>query len=64
MDVLRPILHKYNYNLEQVKVTLRGGETVDISLPVTSVDGMRLNIEQNEGKNVIIIQMFIPQQFF
>lgn len=50
MDVLKPILHKYNFDLEQVKVTLKGGEAVDISLPVTSVDGMRLNIEQNEGK--------------
>lgn len=52
MDVLRPILYKYNYNLEEVKVTLRGGEPIDISLPVTSVDGMRLNIEQNQGNHL------------
>lgn len=53
LDVLKPILHKYNYNLEQVKVTLRGGEPVDCSLPVTSVDGMRLNIEQYESNTNI-----------
>lgn len=59
-DVLRPILYKYNYNLEQVKVTFRGGEAVDISLPVTSVDGMRLNIEQHQGTSVFI---FLPLIF-
>lgn len=59
MDVLRPILHKYNYNLEQVQVTLKSGESVDISLPVTSVDGMRLNIEQIQGKSRGLLLKFL-----
>lgn len=59
VDVLKPILHKYNYNLEQVKVTFRGGESVDISLPVTSVDGMRLNIEQNQGTMYIFYIKYV-----
>lgn len=44
-EVLRPILHKYNYRLDLVQVF--GKETpepLDMSLPVTEVDGQRLLI--------------------
>ncbi|KAJ8978977.1 hypothetical protein NQ317_001450 [Molorchus minor] len=38
IDVLRPILYKYQYNLDQVVVT-DGGEPINLHLPVTSIDG-------------------------
>uniref|UniRef100_A0A182K8D4 RGS domain-containing protein n=1 Tax=Anopheles christyi TaxID=43041 RepID=A0A182K8D4_9DIPT len=45
-DVLRPILHKYNYELDQMKVVVHS--TVDVCLdmtqPVTTVDGLCLYI--------------------
>uniref|UniRef100_A0A182P714 Regulator of G-protein signaling n=1 Tax=Anopheles epiroticus TaxID=199890 RepID=A0A182P714_9DIPT len=45
-DVLRPILHKYNYELDQMKVVMHS--TVDVCLdmtqPVTTVDGLCLYI--------------------
>lgn len=44
-DVLKPILSKYDYNLDHVNVTIGPQEAVDISLPVTSVDGKRLQIQ-------------------
>lgn len=44
VDVLRPILHKYKFTLEQVTVT-RAGYPVDIALPVTTIDNARLNIQ-------------------
>ncbi|XP_050297452.1 regulator of G-protein signaling loco isoform X2 [Anthonomus grandis grandis] len=44
VDVLKPILHKYKFNLEEVVVT-RFGESVDISLSVTTIDNARLNIQ-------------------
>lgn len=48
-EVLRPILHKYNYRLDLVKVygkeyTTSGSDSMDMSLPVTAVDGQRLQI--------------------
>lgn len=43
VDVLRPILHKYQYNLDQV-VVLNGNSPVDLHQPVTSIDGLRLNV--------------------
>lgn len=49
MSVLKPILNKYNYSLDQVKVTI-DNEIVDVSLPVTAVDGKRLNIQLIDGK--------------
>lgn len=48
-DVLRPILHKYNYSMEQVRVT-HNNEDVDVTLRVTSVDGLRLNVQLLEGE--------------
>ncbi|XP_018575675.1 regulator of G-protein signaling loco isoform X4 [Anoplophora glabripennis] len=44
VDVLRPILHKYQYNLEQVVVT-NMNSAIDLHLPVTSIDGARLNVQ-------------------
>lgn len=49
MSVLKPILNKYNYSLDQVKVTINN-EIVDLSLPVTAVDGKRLNIQLIDSK--------------
>ncbi|XP_036330534.1 regulator of G-protein signaling loco-like [Rhagoletis pomonella] len=42
-EVVRPILHKYNYDFEAVQVVLRETqEPVDLSLTVTYADGQRL----------------------
>uniref|UniRef100_A0A182U627 Regulator of G-protein signaling n=2 Tax=Anopheles melas TaxID=34690 RepID=A0A182U627_9DIPT len=54
-DVLRPILHKYNYELDEMKVVVHS--TVDVCLdmtqPVTTVDGLCLYIRSaNETPNV------------
>lgn len=46
-DVLRPILLKYHYNLDQAQVTLND-ELVDLTLPVTSIDEKRLKIIYNQ----------------
>uniref|UniRef100_A0A182QVH3 Regulator of G-protein signaling n=1 Tax=Anopheles farauti TaxID=69004 RepID=A0A182QVH3_9DIPT len=45
-DVLRPILHKYNYELDQMKVVVHSTTDVclDMTQPVTSVDGLCLYI--------------------
>ncbi|XP_044265044.1 regulator of G-protein signaling loco [Tribolium madens] len=43
-EVLRPILQKYNYNLDHAKVTIGDTEAVDIHLSVTSIDDKRLRI--------------------
>lgn len=48
VDVLRPILHKYNYRLEDVFVTTKASEEVDVKLPVTAIDGVRLNVQLAE----------------
>lgn len=48
VDVLRPILHKYQYNLDQVVVTNKNGP-IELRLPVTSIDGERLNVQLLEG---------------
>ncbi|KAF5304885.1 hypothetical protein FQR65_LT00769 [Abscondita terminalis] len=47
VDVLKPILNKYDYRLDQVKVLIGPTNKVDITQPVTSIDGMRLNIQIN-----------------
>lgn len=54
VDVLKPILNKYGYRLEEVGVTCGGigGQAVDIQLPVTSVDGARLNIQLRDGESL------------
>lgn len=44
IEVLRPILQKYQYNFENVTVSSRNFQSVDVRLPVTSVDGGRLLI--------------------
>lgn len=44
-EVLKPILHKYNYRLEMVEAfSKESNEPIDTALQVTSVDGMRLQI--------------------
>jgi regulator of G-protein signaling len=44
-EVLRPILHKYNYRLDLVQVFGRDTpDPIEMSLPVTAVDGQRLQI--------------------
>lgn len=44
-EVLRPILHKYNYRLDLVQVFGRETpDSLDMTLPVTAVDGQRLQI--------------------
>lgn len=44
VDVIRSILHKYNYNLDQVSVT-NNNVPVNLQLEVTAIDGARLNIQ-------------------
>ncbi|KAF7276951.1 hypothetical protein GWI33_009442, partial [Rhynchophorus ferrugineus] len=44
-----PILHKYKFNLEEVNVT-NGVHPVDVTLPVTSIDNARLNIQLKEDE--------------
>lgn len=56
-EVLKPILHKYNYRLDMVEAFGKGNEPIDTALQVTSVDGMRLQIvckddESNNNNNV------------
>lgn len=58
MDVLRPSLHKYQYNLDQVLVMSENGP-IDLQLPVTSIDGMRLNILLLDGKCVTSIHFAV-----
>uniref|UniRef100_A0A4Y0BMD4 Regulator of G-protein signaling n=1 Tax=Anopheles funestus TaxID=62324 RepID=A0A4Y0BMD4_ANOFN len=45
-DVLRPILYKYNYELDQMKVEVHSAVDVslDMTQPVTTVDGLYLYI--------------------
>ncbi|KAL1501798.1 hypothetical protein ABEB36_007057 [Hypothenemus hampei] len=49
VDVLRPILHKYKFSLEQVTVT-RAGYFVDITLPVTTIDNARLYVQLKDER--------------
>jgi regulator of G-protein signaling len=54
-EVLRPILHKYNYRLDMVQVFTRenNNNPIDTTLQVTSVDGLRLQILcKSESDNV------------
>ncbi|KAH1006416.1 hypothetical protein HUJ05_007152 [Dendroctonus ponderosae] len=44
IDVLRPILHKYKFSLDEVNVT-KAGYPVDTGLAVTTIDNARLNIQ-------------------
>lgn len=44
-EVIRPILNKYNYKMEQVQVILRDSQApLDLNQPVTMADGQRLRI--------------------
>ncbi|XP_016983083.1 regulator of G-protein signaling loco isoform X3 [Drosophila rhopaloa] len=44
-EVIRPILSKYNYKMEQVQVIMRDTQTpLDLNQPVTMADGQRLRI--------------------
>lgn len=44
-EVLRPILHKYNYRLDLVQVMSReSSEPLDMTLSVTATDGQRLQV--------------------
>lgn len=44
-EVLRPILHKYSYRLDLVQVFGKESQDpLDMSLPVTAIDGQRLQI--------------------
>ncbi|XP_020814107.1 regulator of G-protein signaling loco isoform X1 [Drosophila serrata] len=44
-EVIRPILNKYNYKMEQVQVILRDTQApLDLNQPVTMADGQRLRI--------------------
>lgn len=49
IDVLRPSLHKYQFNIDQVLI-LSGNNHVDLHLPVTSIDGLRLSVQLKEGE--------------
>ncbi|GAB0088616.1 Regulator of G-protein signaling loco [Sergentomyia squamirostris] len=54
-EVLRPILHKYQYRLETVEVFGKDcPDVMDMRIPVTSVDGQRLQIalKTTDGNNV------------
>lgn len=44
VDVLRPILHKYQYNLEDVLVTNKDGKPIDLHSTVLSIDQARLDV--------------------
>ncbi|XP_050510624.1 regulator of G-protein signaling loco isoform X2 [Diabrotica virgifera virgifera] len=46
-DVLRPSLHKYQYNLDQM-VVLNGNTPIDLHQPVTTIDGFRLKVQYKE----------------
>lgn len=50
-DVLRPILHKYNYRLDLIQAYGKayGPDALDLSLPVTAIDGQRLQIVCNDN---------------
>lgn len=50
-EVLRPILHKYNYRLDLVSVYSKEAPTelMDMTQPVTAVDGQRLQIVCNNS---------------
>ncbi|CAH1163571.1 unnamed protein product [Phaedon cochleariae] len=47
VDVLRPSLHKYQYNLDEVFI-LNGNVAIDLDVPVTTIDGLRLKVQLRE----------------
>lgn len=64
-EVLRPILHKYNYRLEMVQVfTKENNNSIDTNLQVTSVDGMRLQIlcKEDNPTNSLTDMQIISQK--
>ncbi|XP_044736099.1 regulator of G-protein signaling loco [Chrysoperla carnea] len=52
-DVLRPILHKYGYKLELVRVfeSAKCERLMNVHVPVTVVDGFRLSIQMCNNNN-------------
>lgn len=54
-EVLRPILHKYQYRLDLVQVYGReSADPLDMSLSVTAVDGQRLQIVCKEENSELV----------
>lgn len=49
MEVLRPSLHKYQFNIDQVIVAC-GNRSIDLNQSVTAIDGMRLNVQVKDGE--------------
>ncbi|XP_045461609.1 regulator of G-protein signaling loco isoform X2 [Harmonia axyridis] len=47
IDVLKPILHKYDFTLDQVVVInpKDGGSVIDVRSPITSIDNLRLQVQ-------------------
>lgn len=70
-EVLRPILHKYSYRLDLVQAYGKeSSDPLDMSLPVTAVDGQRLlivckdeNSELGEVTQINTKQKQSPQNF-
>lgn len=47
IDVLKPILHKYDFTLDQVIVinSKDGGSVIDVRSPITTIDNLRLQVQ-------------------
>ncbi|KAL3289063.1 hypothetical protein HHI36_003505, partial [Cryptolaemus montrouzieri] len=52
IDVLKPILHKYDFSVDQVRVVnpRDGDSLVDIRQPITSIDGLKLQVQLVDKK--------------
>jgi len=62
-EVLRPILHKYNYRLDLVQVFTKDcSAEMDMSLPVTAVDGQRLQIVCKDSNQPEVVGVVMPIQ--
>lgn len=48
-DILRTILHRYGYSLDQVRIVTDNG-TINLNTPVTTVDNTKLTVQLKEGK--------------
>lgn len=51
-DILRPILHKYEFNMDQMKVTTHQGAPVDVTQHVITIDGARLTVQRKDEKDI------------
>lgn len=68
-EVLRPILLKYNYQLELVQVYSKEEHpvTIDMSVPVTAIDGQRLQIvckTHSESKENLMSRFELGNKIF